>query len=334
MFDPKCVLHQKKELPRKGEGVCTCCWNATDELLQKVATALVRNYAVAIYQHAVVGELTEAAQCRAALANLKFLEPHRPASLRREFEKVKDMRPLDLGTYIKGIYQSTQPIHLTEHGRAAKKFMLDKVFSSLAVRSATEVERAIIFKLQDLIVADGLDMHAVQLATSVAVGKVSQNKVAMGILEGAMMKLEDPRKGNSLQGRLRRTSDFVKERLRHTALTVASKHCSNKLKDMLGIMKSPGVLQDRMVRVPSCFAALEDEERMRECALAIRSLSPEGSSFVLTSDATCLAAGVLPCSAKWSPIESPVMLGGVWHWSGDCTPIIKSRMDDTGEWSP
>ena len=127
------------QMPRKGEGVCTCCWNATDELLQKAATALVRHYAVAIYQHAVVGELTEAAQCRAALANLKFLEPHRPASLRREFEKVKDMRPLDLGTYIKGIYQSTQPIHLTEHGRAAKKFMFDKVFSSLAVRSATEV---------------------------------------------------------------------------------------------------------------------------------------------------------------------------------------------------
>ena len=245
------------------------------------------------------------------------------------------MRPLDLGTYIKHIYQSTQTIHLTEHGRAAKKFMLDKVFSSLAVRSATEVERAIILKLQDLIgAAEGLDMHAVQLATSVAVGKVSQNKVAMGILEGAMMKLEDPRKGNSLQGRLRGTSEFIKERLQCTALTVASKHCSNKLKDMLGIMKSPGVLQDRMVRVPSCFAALEDEERMRECALAIRSLSPEGSSFVLTSDATCLAAGVLPCSAKWSPIEGPVMLGGVWHWSGDCTPIIKSRMADTGQWSP
>ena len=28
------------------------------------------------------------------------------------------------------------------------------------------------------------------------------------------------------------------------------------------------------------------------------------------------------------------MLGGVWHWCGDCTPIIKSRMADTGEWSP
>ena len=74
--------------------------------------------------------------------------------------------------------------------------MLDKVFSSLAVRSATVLERAMIFKCQDLIGADGFDMHALKLATSVVVGKVSQDKVAMGILEGAMMKLEDPCKGN------------------------------------------------------------------------------------------------------------------------------------------
>ena len=166
MFDPKCVLHHQRKFRGKVKAYALVCWNATDELLQKAATALVRNYAVAIYQHAVVGEHKEADDCRAALANLKFLEPHRPASLRREFEKVKDMRPLDLGTYIKGIYQSTQPIHLTEHGRAAKKFLLDKVFSSLAVRSATAVERAMIFKCQDLIGADGLDMHALQLAPS------------------------------------------------------------------------------------------------------------------------------------------------------------------------
>ena len=58
--------------------------------------------------------------------------------------------------------------------------MLDKAFASLAVRSATEVERAIIFKRQDLIGTEGFGMHALKLATSVAVGKVSQDKVAMG----------------------------------------------------------------------------------------------------------------------------------------------------------
>ena len=68
--------------------------------------------------------------------------------------------------------------------------------------------------------------------------------------------------------------------------------------------------------------------------LAVRRISHEGTSFVLTVDATCLAAGVLPCSAKWSPIDEPVMLGGVWHWSDDCNPIIKSRLADNNQWSP
>ena len=56
--------------PRKGDTVCTLCWKAAEECLQKVATALIRQYAVAIYQHAVVGEHEEAADRRTAL--LKF----------------------------------------------------------------------------------------------------------------------------------------------------------------------------------------------------------------------------------------------------------------------
>ena len=246
------------------------------------------------------------------------------------------MRFLDLGTHMKNIYNSTHAYHLTGHGRAVKQFMLEKVFSSLAVRSATEVERQIIFRCQDLIGAEGVDMHAIELVASVAVGKVSKDKIAMGVLEGSMMNVEDPnpRKSNNYRGRLRRVIEEIEERLRYTALALASSHCSNRLKDMLSVMKFPTILQQSMVRIPSCYAALVDEDRMRECALAVRSLSPENTSFVLTVDATCLAMGVLPCSDKWSPTGEPVMLGGLWHWSDACTPIIKSRVSDNNDWSP
>ena len=91
---------------------------------------------------------------------------------------------------------------------------------------------------------------------------------------------------------------------------------------------------DKKLAIPSTYAALEDETRMRECALAVRSLSGGNTGFLLTVDATCLAAGVLPCSAKWSPIEGPVMIGGVWHWRDQCNPIIKSRLSDADQWSP
>ena len=102
------------------------------------------------------------------------------------------MRPLNLGTYMRGIYQATQPGRLTGHGRAVKQFMLDKVCSSLAIRSAKELERQVIFKLQELIGTEGFDMHALTFAASVAVGKVARDKVAMGIIEGSMMNVENP----------------------------------------------------------------------------------------------------------------------------------------------
>ena len=117
--------------PRKGDAVCALCWNATDECLQKSATSLIRQYAVGIYQHAVVGEQDKALKCWTSLANLKILEPGRPASLRKEYDKIKDMRFLDLGTHMKNIYNSTHAYHLTGHGRAVKQFMLEKVFCEL-----------------------------------------------------------------------------------------------------------------------------------------------------------------------------------------------------------
>ena len=85
---------------------------------------------------------------------------------------------------------------MTEHGKQAKKFMLDKVVAPVAVRFASELERAMIFKLQDLVGVGGIDRHSVLLVTSVAAGKVSEDKVAMGLLERAMMKVETTNGGN------------------------------------------------------------------------------------------------------------------------------------------
>ena len=104
--------------------------------------------------------------------------------------------------------------------------------------------------------------------------------------------------------------------------------------NMLNVMKCPNVLQESQMRIPSCFAALEDEARMIECALAVRSLPPEDATFIITVDATCLAVGVLPCSPKYSPTHSAVMLGGDWHWVDTCHPIIKARESENGHWSP
>ena len=310
------------------------CWKAADECVQKAATALIRQYAVAIYQHAVVGEHEATKTCRATLDNLEMLGPGKPASWRKEYDRIKDMPPLELGPYMRNIYTATQPHHLTDHGNQIKKFMLDKVFSCLAVRSATPVEQAMIFKLQDLVGVGGLDRHAISLATSVAVGKVSEDKVAMGLIESAMMKVENTDGTMSFRGRVSKCSSIVKDRLRCTALCMAARKCSPKLKDMIGVMKFPNIIQNKIIAIPSTYAALEDETRMRECALAVRGLSPENTSFVLAVDATCLAAGVLPCSDKWSPIDGPVMLGGVWHWNDECNPIIKSRSCADNQWSP
>ena len=102
-----------------------------------------------------------------------------------------------------------------------------------------------IYKCQDLIGAGGFDMHALQLATSVAVGKASEDKVAMGVLEGTMMKLENPSKATSFRGRLRNCDEFCKERLRLVAIATASSRCSCRLKNMMGVMKSPAVLQNK-----------------------------------------------------------------------------------------
>ena len=49
-----------------------------------------------------------------------------------------------------------------------------------------------IFKLQELIGTEGFDMHAIKLTASVAVGKIARDKVAMGIIEGSMMNVENP----------------------------------------------------------------------------------------------------------------------------------------------
>ena len=89
----------------------------------------------------------------------------------------------------------------------------------------------------------------------------------MGILEGAMMKLEDPRKGNHFRSRVSKCVELIKERLRHTALAVASSHCSSRLENVLGVMKSPTYLQESQVRIPCGYAALGDEARMREVPL-------------------------------------------------------------------
>ena len=69
-----------------------------------------------------------------------------------------------------------------------------------------------IFKCQDLIVIEGFDMHALRLATSVTAGKVSEDSVAMGIIEGATMKLEDqnPRKCNNPRGSVSKCEDLIK----------------------------------------------------------------------------------------------------------------------------
>ena len=320
----------KKE--RHNKTVCKNCWKAVDECLQKAVTATTRQYAVAIYQHAVVGEGEEAETCRAALDNMEFLDPEK--NLRKEYDKIKDMRPLELGPYLKNKYDAVQDVYLTEYGKQIKKFFLDKVFSQLAVRSATELERSVIFKLQSLVGHGGLDKHDVELATSVTCGKISQDKVAMGLLEGSMLMLNTSGQGTSFRGRLRNLDTRTKDRLRCTALCVASRKCSSRLKDMLYTMKFPNVIQDKVMLIPSTYAAMEDVPRMRECAIAVRNLSPEKTWYLLTADATCLAAGVLPCSAKWSPTNTPCMLGCPWHWANDCSPIIKSIQSEDGEWSP
>ena len=161
----------------------------------------------------MIGDDKEAANCRASLDKLDIFEPGKPVGLRKEYDRIKDMRPLELGPYMKNIYTSTQDLHLTEHARQAKKYMLDKVFAPLAVRSASELERAMIFKLQDLVGVGGLDRHSVLLATSVAAGKVSEDKVAMGLLEGAMMKLATTDGSANFRGRLSRCTPLVKDRL-------------------------------------------------------------------------------------------------------------------------
>ena len=93
------------------------------------------------------------------------------------------------------------------------------------------------FKLQDLVGVGGLDRHAISLATSVAVGKVSEDKVAMGLIESAMMKVENTDGTMSFRGRVSKCSSIVKDRLRCTALCMAARKCSPKLKDMIGVMK-------------------------------------------------------------------------------------------------
>ena len=70
-----CCSASKLEMKRHNDTVCKMCWKAADECLQKAATAITRQYAVEIYQHAVVGEHAEAAACRAALDKLEFLDP-------------------------------------------------------------------------------------------------------------------------------------------------------------------------------------------------------------------------------------------------------------------
>ena len=99
---------------------------------------------------------------------------------------------------MKNISQATQSVHLIDHGKQVKKYMLDKVFSQLAIRSATELERAAIFKLQSLVGIGGLDKHDVELATSVTCGKISQDKVSMGLLEGSLMMLNISGKSNTI----------------------------------------------------------------------------------------------------------------------------------------
>jgi len=97
-----CCTASKLEMKRHNHTVCKMCWKAADECVQKAATATTIRYAVTIYQHALVGEHAEAAACRAALDKLEFLDPI--MNLRKEYDNIKDLRPLDLGPYLKNKY--------------------------------------------------------------------------------------------------------------------------------------------------------------------------------------------------------------------------------------
>ena len=68
----RCVL-SPTQVPRKGDTVCTRCWKAADECLHKAATAVIRQQAVVIYQHAAVGDHGKVAEFRRDLAR-KFDE--------------------------------------------------------------------------------------------------------------------------------------------------------------------------------------------------------------------------------------------------------------------
>ena len=92
-----CASASQMSKERHNKTVCKMCWKAGDESLQKAVTATTRQYAVSIYQHAVVGEHEEAAACRAALDKMNFLDPR--MNLRKEYDRIKDMRPLELGPY-------------------------------------------------------------------------------------------------------------------------------------------------------------------------------------------------------------------------------------------
>ena len=151
---------------------------------------IIRQEAVRAWQYECVGEHKEAQQVRDEMAALPFL--HGVTKYNREYAKIKELRGQQLCAHLRSVFGGHQKNQMNPFGQKYHEWLLRNVLTMTEARSCNVVERELITKCQKWLASGEMDVHQIKIATSVLTGPLSRDHVAMGVLEGAMLCLEDP----------------------------------------------------------------------------------------------------------------------------------------------
>ena len=164
------------------------------------------------------------------------------------------------------------------------------------------------------------------LASQIATGTFSDNKILMGLLEGALVSSTQPVSDSdsrpSFQGKTRNMTGIQKERIRAAALLLCSHSAPAALKRSLNALVFPMGKSHIRSQVPSGLGIVNDLEALRGVMVVVKEALNPVNRFILTSDATNLAPALSMISGRYTSLGYRQVLGCAW--SAEATEDMSS----------